>query len=355
MGATVHLTVGPVNDGGLRGTVATKDLASGDLVLQIPNSATIDVGDYTLPGAELAVALFRRQLSDPKWNASFEPYWKSLPEVGTLMSKEVWDNAEHRALLQNDYMASYAEVNANWTRDVWGGNATLEPHQMFPQLLKENLPGADKITYEEFKHVASLTATYSFVFPDQKNEYKRVLLPLFDLINHKGEGANTYVGKDATTGSYHLITTKNIKKGEEISHCYNWDNERNDYSLINYFFIQTLIPPRLCALDLPNGSLDGGFVEPDDRYLPHEKGAIQELIAQFQARLKKFPTTEGEDEKILADKGSKLDWVSRRIIDFRRERKRTLRLTIERLKEREKTAYSLPAPAIKAGIAKEEL
>ncbi len=49
--AQVHLTVGPVNDGGLRGTVATKDLTSGDLVLQIPNSATIDVGDYTLPGA----------------------------------------------------------------------------------------------------------------------------------------------------------------------------------------------------------------------------------------------------------------------------------------------------------------
>ena len=52
--------------------------------------------------------------------------------------------------------ASYAEVNANWTRDVWGGNATLEPNQMFPQLLKEKLPGADKITYEEFKHIASL-------------------------------------------------------------------------------------------------------------------------------------------------------------------------------------------------------
>ena len=68
-----------------------------------------------------------------------------------------------------------------------------------------------------------------------------------------------------------------------------------------------------------------------------------------------FPTTEKEDEKLLADKSSKLDWFSRRVIDFRRDRKRVLRLTIERLKEREKTAYSLPAPAIKAGIAKEEL
>ena len=60
-----------------------------------------------------------------------------------------------------------------------------------------------------------------------------------------------------------------------MTHCYNWDNERNDYALINYFFFQTLDPPRLCALDLPDGNLDGGFTEPDDRYLPHEKGAIQ--------------------------------------------------------------------------------
>ncbi len=53
---------------------------------------------------ELAVHLFRRQLTDPKWNASFEPYWKSLPESGSLHSKEVFENPEHRELLQNEYL-----------------------------------------------------------------------------------------------------------------------------------------------------------------------------------------------------------------------------------------------------------
>ncbi len=55
------------------------------------------------------------------------------------------------------------------------------------------------------------TATYSFVFPNKEGQYMRVMLPLFDLINHKGEGANSYVGKDSTTGSYHLIASKDIK------------------------------------------------------------------------------------------------------------------------------------------------
>lgn len=64
------------------------------------------------------------------------------------------------------------------------------------------------------------------------------------------------------------------RKGEEVTHTYNWDNERNDYSLINYFFIQKPQQPRLCAVDLPKGHLDGGFGEHDDHYLPHEKNAI---------------------------------------------------------------------------------
>lgn len=33
---------------------------------------------------ELAVHLLRLQLSDPAWNASFDPYWSSLPAQGTL-------------------------------------------------------------------------------------------------------------------------------------------------------------------------------------------------------------------------------------------------------------------------------
>jgi hypothetical protein len=79
------------------------------------------------------------------------------------------------------------------------------------------------------------------------------------------------------------------RKGEEVSHTYNWGNERNDYSLINYFFIQKPQPPRMCALDLPNGSLEGGFGEHDDHYLPHEKGAIQvaslpSLICQSECK-----------------------------------------------------------------------
>lgn len=48
--AQAHLRVGPVSDG-LRGTIATKDIAQGDVVVMLPNNVTIDVADYRKPGA----------------------------------------------------------------------------------------------------------------------------------------------------------------------------------------------------------------------------------------------------------------------------------------------------------------
>lgn len=58
------------------------------------------------------------------------------------------------------------------------------------------------------------------------------------------------------------------RAGQEVTHTYSMDLERNDMSLINHFFVQDLQPPRLCALDLPGGHLNGGLFGPDSSFLP---------------------------------------------------------------------------------------
>ena len=68
---------------------------------------------------------------------------------------------------------------------------------------------------------------------------------------------------------------------------------------------------------------------------------LQHHIGYMEGKLKGFPTTAAEDEKLLAARNSKLSWIDKRIIEFRRERKLTLQHTIDRLKEQAKTAYSL--------------
>lgn len=68
---------------------------------------------------------------------------------------------------------------------------------------------------------------------------------------------------------------------------------------------------------------------------------MQHHVEQLENKLKQFPTTAAEDEKLLSAKKSKLSWIDRRVIEFRRERKLTLQHAIQRLKEQAKTAYSL--------------
>lgn len=49
--------------------------------------------------------LLWRQLEYPEWNRTFEPYWKSLPQWGTIYSKENWNlDPDHLALFQEPYL-----------------------------------------------------------------------------------------------------------------------------------------------------------------------------------------------------------------------------------------------------------
>ena len=43
---------------------------------------------------------------------------------------------------------------------VFEGTAELEAERMFPDLLAKGVPGADKVTLDEFKHWASLVWTH---------------------------------------------------------------------------------------------------------------------------------------------------------------------------------------------------
>ena len=49
------------------------------------------------------------------------------------------------------------------------------------------------------------------MFPDAAGQYVRVLLPLLDLVNHRGEGANAHVSKDEATGDYSLVAARDIR------------------------------------------------------------------------------------------------------------------------------------------------
>lgn len=53
------------------------------------------------------------------------------------------------------------EVNSNWTDSVFEGTAELAAEEQFPQLLEDGLPGAERITLDQFRHLAAVVTCLS--------------------------------------------------------------------------------------------------------------------------------------------------------------------------------------------------
>ncbi|EIE23279.1 hypothetical protein COCSUDRAFT_53559 [Coccomyxa subellipsoidea C-169] len=167
------------------------------------------------------------------------------------------------------------------------------------------------------------------------------MLPLMDLINHGNAGeANLKLFRD-DKGDYIAYATRDIKKGEELLHTYNSGCERNDHSLFHYGFVQDLPEPRLCAQDLPDGNLYDDSSHSEADYDAGGSLVSEDEVQRLSAILAAFPSTEAEDDRLLQG-GSWLDRllgrkpvtdeVERLFVQYRALRKKTLRLTIDKLR-----------------------
>lgn len=52
----------------------------------------------------------------------------------------------------------YAQINANWTRDVWAGTAQTEAEKQWPAVKAKFPKEAEKITWEQYRHYSSLVS-----------------------------------------------------------------------------------------------------------------------------------------------------------------------------------------------------
>ncbi|CAL8462629.1 g2162 [Coccomyxa elongata] len=328
-GGWAHLSVGPVNEGGLRGTLATRDIAEGDTLAYIPKELVIQFG---APGnnrpPENAARLLGRQRREAGWHAAFLPYWRSLPALGspTLFCKELFTE-RHIALLQDPGMEWVVREEIATAVDIYNGTSTwwqrllgLAP----PVSLHLNLPkGAEHdVTWEEFAHTTCLVGAYAFGCRGGWGGSQVCMVPLLDMINHAHpDTANTVVHQDTRNGSYGCTAIKNITAGQEVTHTYSATALRSDYSLLHYGFVLEMERPLLAG----NDHIARFEYSDDDLYSQHERLLSHEEAQRLNDILKSFPTTEEEDLQLLRESSDKLDGREREIIRFRIQRKRALR------------------------------
>ncbi len=96
---------------------------------------------------ENTVKLFRLKKENPAWNESMLPYWESLPQAGTSMTKQTYP-AEPLDLLQDRILAASILVHSAYTKNVYDGGkpALIESFQ-------EEFPG---VSYVDFSHITSV-------------------------------------------------------------------------------------------------------------------------------------------------------------------------------------------------------
>jgi len=96
--------------GTLRGTLATRDIAAGEMVISIPSNISVPLGGTGVTSPENVVLLFARRASNPSWFEEMKPYWDSLPE--SVFTKEMYE-PEHMALLQDEELVSVGDEERN--------------------------------------------------------------------------------------------------------------------------------------------------------------------------------------------------------------------------------------------------
>ncbi|CAL8467098.1 g6634 [Coccomyxa elongata] len=334
-GGTVDLDIATVNDEGLRGTVAVRDMNKSQIAVHLPAHLAVELGEGHVTSEENAIKLLRLQMQNQKWNQSMLPYWESLPRVGASLTKQTYP-AEPLDLLQDRTLAASIVVHGAYTKNVYDGGK--------PSLVEDFQAEFPGVSYQTFSHLTSLVSSYAFLFPDEGGVARRMMLPLVDMMNH-GDGSATNVEiMQADNGDLYAYTLREIAKGEELVHEYNTGIARNDQSLFHYGFVREHDPPRLVAQDMPAGNLYDPTFYTEDDYEFGGRLVTKAELARLEGILRSFPTTEREDAQILAGKsgggwgsvlGGKMTLtpLERMFVKYRLLRKQALAHIIQKLKD----------------------
>jgi SET domain len=241
-GANLQRTaLATASDDGLRGVVATKDIAKGEDIIGIPYELAVNLGrqgdDPTLPALQLLrdSQLVRLQQQNEKsaseatlWRKS---YYEMLPALGS----------------SKDYLTSTDFFSPEALRELQSPlivEETLARRDKVQRRLAErdaNDEGtATALTLEQLQWaVWIVTSRVLTVQGEAPNEQYRLLIPYLDMCNHDRASPHVLTGRAAPGGVLRVVAGKNVKAGEFVNICYGGGAAGNDRFVQDYGFLDT--------------------------------------------------------------------------------------------------------------------
>jgi len=337
-GGMAHLEVGAVCDGCMRGTLATKDFKTGDVIARVPGHLVVEIGprsqDVQMGSAQWAIEMAR----NASYAKAFAPFLDTLPTVGEVLSPELFTPAMLDAL-QSDELAKIVQERIDFTELTY--DVHLTPNESAVGARQPAATILPNITLDEYKHLVAAVTTRMYGWPSRKHQdapYVQ-LLPVFDMANCADPGMNedsptgsnagvTYPKED---GTFEMTAKRPIKKGEEVTNNYGNDYlHRPDMTLLVYGFVPLRDPPIMSTCDLPTGF--GDVLHPQLGYPqtprhdpdygnPAGNYTTSAELTRLAAIISAFPTTLEQDVELLKDEE---DWKMANVLRWRVGRKRAV-------------------------------
>jgi len=284
--------------GGIRGLVATKDIAEGESIIEIPLGASIELSNSESAKDPSQSALTLLRLYREARDGDPQPYFDLLPAMGS----------PDLATMPDFFSDSELEMMQCPT----AVEKTRRRGQLCAKRAEEHGFSTDEVKWA----LCSVTMR-SFTVLSPVDGLLRLLLPGIDLLNHDSDAPHRFRVRwnmhGVFDGLFKVVAGREVKKGEEVRICYGGNPYRaegcggdcsGDIAWTNEQYLQ--------RYGFVDKSLGTTMV--DGRWLVSEAAAsVREAMSQ---------TTAAEDEALLED--SQLAPALRVAIELRLHMKRAL-------------------------------
>ena len=228
----------------LRGVVALKKIAKGEVIIEIPYEAAFNLGresnDSTLPGTmllqEYCQWISGGSAGETK-KRDLGPYLQVLPPFGSdelgstdFFSDEALDMLQFPQM-KEETLARRGKSAARFERDV-------QPMTQI-SLGMYKWKDDEEITEEHLRWASWLVTSRVLTVQGEEGtgESYRLMIPLIDMCNHDRDSPHILSGRAVPGGTLKVIAGKTVEAGEQINIVYGHGVSGNDRFIQDYGFL----------------------------------------------------------------------------------------------------------------------
>jgi hypothetical protein len=242
---------------GMRGVVATRDVAKGEDLLSIPYEIAVNLGrqgdDPTIPAwrflQDYGAVMATDSSSPPPLSSGSDrkAYYEMLPALGSspdyLTSTDFFSPEALRELqsplIVEETLKRRERVRRHWDSMAATAGEQPEGAAAAAAAMRDSPQGGDFTFLQLQWAVWLVTSRVLTVQGSSPSEQFRLLIPYLDMCNHDRCSPHVLTGRAAPGGKLRVVAGRNVRAGEFVDICYGGGVTGNDRFVQDYGFLDS--------------------------------------------------------------------------------------------------------------------